>query len=196
MIPVSVPMKVLDSAPSLYALGTIVLSLKNEKLSLPWHFYKTEAVAGAVPVWWLHQLPSLQGGKMKGSCWARLEAALPDTWGCALPQVCCTGLNVRRFHPGLPGWCWPNLSAPPSLSSLGIILLLPHTAPRSCGCCGWMWPSGHRGTWPFHCSLPHRCCQPCQLRGQFALHSRSLPRVCLWTHGAMFFLFCFLLQSF
>lgn len=45
----------------------------------------------------------LAGGKVKWSCWTWLEAALTDTWGCALPQGCCTGLDMCHFHPGLSG---------------------------------------------------------------------------------------------
>jgi len=69
----------------------------------PAYFYKMAARAGRAPVWWLPQLPRLQGGKVKWSCWVWLEAAVTDVWGCAHPQMCYIGLDMCHFHPGLLG---------------------------------------------------------------------------------------------
>lgn len=80
------------------------------------------------------------------------------------------------------------LSFPP----LSIILLLPHAALRSCGCCGWLWPAEHRGPWSLHRDPLQSCCQPCQ----FTLHYQSLSCAFAYGHTVQFFLFVFPLQSF
>lgn len=114
--------------------------------------------------------------------------------GCALPEVCCTGLGTCHFHPGLSGKhelkVWASLPLP------GHDTATPMYIPEEQWLLWLLWPSGHSRPWCLHCDLLHSCSQPCQLRGKFALQFQPLHCVFACGHMMSFFSCLFVLSIF